>query len=377
MNSAPLNPEVLIVARESRGCTQKDLADAAGVTQGLISKAERGVATLSERHIAAIADLLGYPVRLFYEAGRVREVGSACLYHRKRKTLPAKVLTKLDARMYIRNLNVVNLLDGLDIEGDRIFHTMDPDEYGGDPVEVARALRAAWRVPDGPITNLTALIESAGGIVLFEDFGHRKLFGMSCWTKRGHPLFFLNSSVSTDDLRWTMAHELGHLTMHATPPDGDPEAQADAFAGEFLAPIARFKPDARRLTFDRLPQLKAYWGLSMKGVIKRARVVDAIDTKTATKLYKQHSARGYNAAEPYPLKSEQSTLVDAAINVHLQEHGYTRDQLAEAALLTPQEFVRDFLKEVPATMEIRHSDVKPDNVISLADKRRSTDLSSA
>jgi Zn-dependent peptidase ImmA (M78 family)/DNA-binding XRE family transcriptional regulator len=377
MNSAPLNPEVLIVARESRGCTQKDLADAAGVTQGLISKAERGVATLSERHIAAIADLLGYPVRLFYEAGRVREVGSACLYHRKRKTLPAKVLTKLDARMYIRNLNVINLLDGLDIEGDRIFHTMDPDEYGGDPVEIARALRTAWRVPDGPIPNLTALIESAGGIVLFEDFGHRKLFGMSCWTKRGHPLFFLNSSVSTDDLRWTMAHELGHLTMHATPPDGDPEDQADAFAGEFLAPIARFKPDARKLSFDRLPQLKAYWGLSMKGVIKRARVVGAIDTKAATRLYKQHSARGYNAAEPYPLKSERSTLVDAAINVHLREHGYSKDQLAEAALLTPQEFVRDFLKEAPVAKEIRHSAVKPDNVISLADKRRSTDLSSA
>ena len=377
MNSAPLNPEVLIVARESRGCTQKDLADAAGVTQGLISKAERGVATLSERHIAAIADLLGYPVRLFYEAGRVREVGSACLYHRKRKTLPAKVLTKLDARMYIRNLNVINLLDGLDIEGDRIFHTMDPDEYGGDPVEIARALRTAWRVPDGPIPNLTALIESAGGIVLFEDFGHRKLFGMSCWTKRGHPLFFLNSSVSTDDLRWTMAHELGHLTMHATPPDGDPEDQADAFAGEFLAPIARFKPDARKLSFDRLPQLKAYWGLSMKGVIKRARVVGAIDTKAATRLYKQHSARGYNAAEPYPLKSERSTLVDAAIDVHLREHGYSKDQLAEAALLTPQEFVRDFLKEAPVAKEIRHSDVKPDNVISLADKRRSTDLSSA
>jgi Zn-dependent peptidase ImmA (M78 family) len=173
-----------------------------------------------------------------------------------------------------------------------------------------------------------------------------------------------------------MAHELGHLTMHATPPDGDPEDQADAFAGEFLAPAARFKPDARRLTFDRLPQLKAYWGLSMKGVIKRAQVVGAIDAKTATRLYKQHSARGYNAAEPYPLKVEPSTLVDAAINVHLQEHGYTRDELAEAAMLTPKEFTRDFLKEAPPP-PTRHSDLKPDNVFSLADRRRSTDLSSA
>lgn len=375
MSSAPLNGEVLFVARESRGCTQDDLADAAGVTQGLISKAEKGVATLSPDHVAAIADRLGYPTSMFYEAGPVREVGSACLYHRKRKTLPAKVLKQLDARMFIRNMNVIKLLDGLEIEGSRMFHTMDPDEYGGDPVEVARALRRAWRVPEGPIPNLTALIESAGGIVLLEDFGHRKLFGMSCWTKRGHPLFFLNASAPVHELRWTMAHELGHLIMHGVPTNGDPEKEADAFAGEFLAPVAYFKPAARKLTFDRLPQLKAYWGLSMKGVIKRAQTVGAIDSKTATRLYKQHSARKYNAGEPYPLKPEPPTLVEAAVNVHLAEHGYTRDELAAATLLTSQEFARDFLGEIEP---IQHQEVKVDNVFNLADRRRSpSDLSSA
>jgi Zn-dependent peptidase ImmA (M78 family)/transcriptional regulator with XRE-family HTH domain len=374
MSTAPLNGEVLFVARESRGCTQDELADAAGVTQGLISKAEQGVATLSPSHVAAIAKRLDYPERLFYEGGRVREVGSACLYHRKRKTLPAKVLKKVDARMYIRNLNVIKLLDGLEIEGNRMFHTMDPDEYGGDPVEVARALRAAWRVPDGPIRNLTALIESAGGIVLMEDFGHHKLFGMSCWTKRGHPLFFLNSAVSTDDLRWTMAHELGHLTMHGVPTNGDLEKEADAFAGEFLAPVAYFKPAARGLTFDRLPQLKTYWGLSMKGVIKRAQTVGAIDSKTAIRLYKQHSARGYNSAEPFPLNPEPPTLVDTAIDVHLGEHGYTREQLAEAALMTPGELARTFLGEDhPVAVEARPEG----NVFSLADRRPPTDPSIA
>lgn len=374
MSTAPLNGEVLFVARESRGCTQGELAEVAGVTQGLISKAEQGVATLSPDHVRAIAQRLDYPERLFYEGGRVREVGSACLYHRKRKTLPAKVLKKVDARMLIRNLNVIKLLDGLDIEGSRTFHTMDPDEYGGDPVEVARALRAAWRVPDGPIRNLTALIESAGGIVLMEDFNHHKLFGMSCWTKRGHPLFFLNSAASTDDLRWTMAHELGHLIMHGMPTTGDPEKEADAFAGEFLAPVAYFKPAARQLTFDRLPQLKTYWGLSMKGVIKRAQTVGAIDSKTATRLYKQHSARGYNSAEPYPLKPEPPTLVDAAIDVHLGNHGYTREELAEAALMTPSELGRDFLGEVvPVVPET----TPQDNVFSLASRRRPTDPSIA
>jgi Zn-dependent peptidase ImmA (M78 family)/transcriptional regulator with XRE-family HTH domain len=343
MNNLSVNPEMLVVARESRGRTQQDVAEAIGAGQGKISKAESGIAGLAASDVDRIADFLGYPARLFYEGGRVREVGSACLYHRKRKTLPAKILKKLDARMYVRNVNVQRLLSGLEVESDRMFHTLDPDEYGGSPTEVARALKAAWRVPDGPIPNLTALIESAGGIVLTEDFGTRKLFGMSCWTTHGHPLFFLNAGVATADLRWTLAHELGHLTMHHMTPSGDPEQEADEFAGEFLAPAALFRPDVRRLTFDRLPALKSFWGLSMKGIIRRAQALDAIDQHTATRLYKQHSARGYNTAEPYPLRPEPPTLVQAAVNAHLGDHEYTPEELAESVCLRADEFYEGLL----------------------------------
>lgn len=359
MTPPQVNPEVLLVARDSRGRTQKDVADAAGVSQGLISKVEDGVVPMTDGPtIKAIADFLDYPQELFFEPGRVREVGSACLYHRKRKTLPAKVLKKIDARMYVRNINVRRLLDGLEIQADRSFHTMDPDEYGGSPMEVARALRAAWRVPEGPIPNLTALIESAGGVVIMEDFGNRKLFGMSCWTTRGHPLFFLNSAMDPADLRWTMAHELGHLTMHAGPPDDDPELQADAFAGEFLAPQALFRHDVRRLTFDRLPALKTYWRLSMKAIIKRAHAIDAIDQATAVKLYKQHSARGYNTAEPYAIAPEPPTLVGQAVDVHLHEHGYNAAELAQAIRMSKGELFRDLLRRP----------MPEDNVISLFDR---------
>jgi Zn-dependent peptidase ImmA (M78 family)/transcriptional regulator with XRE-family HTH domain len=364
MTQAPINPEVLVVARESRGRTQKEIAEAAGVTQGLISKVEHGLTTLDAKDLDAIARFLNYPTQLFFEQGRVREVGSACLYHRKRKTLPAKVLRKLDARMYMRNINLRRLLDELDIEGDRTFHTMDPDEYGGDPIEVARALRAAWRVPPGPIPNLTALIESAGGVVMMDDFGTHKLFGMSCWTMRGHPFFFLNAAMPTADLRWTMAHELGHLTMHATPPDGDQEEQADAFAGEFLAPEGLLRPHLRRLDFDRLPSLKAYWRLSMKALIKRAQVLGAVDVPTATRLYKQWSARRYHTNEAFPLSAEPPTLIGRAVQVHLQDHGYTREELAEALRLRVGEFSKDFMGDP------RYDE----NVISLF---RASDLSTA
>ncbi len=365
MNKDIVNPEVLRAARLSRGCTQDDIATAAGVSQGLISKVEKGVASLAPTQVKLIADYLHYPTRTFYEPGRVVGDESACLYHRKRRTLPAQLLNELDARMHMRNLTIRRMLDGLEIQGDRMFYTLDPDEYGESPIAVAQALRAAWRVPDGPIQNLTTLIESAGGVVLMEDFGTKKLFGMSCWTKLGHPLFFLNSAMATEDLRWTMAHELGHLTMHAVAPSVDPENQADEFAGEFLAPEARLRPDLRNLTFDRLGQLKGYWRISMKAIIKRAQVLGAIDVVTATRFYKQYSARRYNTREPYPLSAEPPTIIDQAIRVHLDEHGYTASELAEAVLLEQEEFERDLMRLPP-----RHG-----NVISLFPDPRSATAS--
>lgn len=343
-----MNPDILIVARESRDVSQTAVAKAAGITQGMISKAENGLLVLQSEHIEKIADLLDYPVDLFYEPGRVRVLGSGCLYHRKRKTLPARLLKSLNARMELRRVGVRRVVRDLDIEAERIFHTMDPDEYGGSPEAVAQAMRAAWRVTRGPIGNMTALIESAGGVILTADFGTNKLMGMSCWEPDSQPLFYLNSRMSTADLRYTLAHELGHLVMHAVPPSGDPEEEADAFAGEFLAPRAEVVPDLRRLTFDRLHPLKMKWRLSMKGLIVRAQRTGAIDPSTAIRLYKQYSARGYNTAEPYDLPAEPPSIIPAAVEVHLRQHGYSPQELAEkVAFVFPDEFNREFAPMTP------------------------------
>jgi Zn-dependent peptidase ImmA (M78 family)/transcriptional regulator with XRE-family HTH domain len=343
--SDSFNYEALIVARQSRGRAQAEVAKAAGVSQGLMSKVENGLRPLSLEQAEKVAEHLGYPVTLFYEPGPIREGRSGCLYHRKRKTLPAKTLDRLDGRMAIRLINTRHMLNGLELVGERTFHTLDPDEFGG-PENVASALHRAWRVPSGPIRNLVALVESAGAIIVTSPFGTHKLFGMSQWTTRDHPLFFLNADTSTEELRWTIAHELGHLTMHAIPTSGDPEQEADAFAGEFLAPRSLILPDLQGLTFGRLPALKMHWRLSMKALIKRAEVVSAINRPDAVRLYKQYSARRWNNAEPYPLSSEPPTLVCEAAHVHLLEHGYTMQELADAVRLTETELQHELLSDI-------------------------------
>lgn len=329
------NSQALIIARESRGYSQTEVGNAVGLSQGHISKAESDVTALTRTQVERVAEFLEYPPLFFYEPGQLRDGASVCHYHRKRKTLPAKVLNRVNATMFARNIAVRHLLNGIEVSGQRAFATLDPEEFGG-PTAVARALRRAWRVAPGPIRDLTGLIESAGGIVILSPFGHRKLFGMSCWPTRDHPLFYLNSEISTADLRWTMAHELGHLTMHGIPSADDIEKQADEFAAEFLAPAVEIAPDLYALRFEQLGPLKLHWRVTMKTLIYRADTLACISHDHAIRLYKRYSAARFNEREPYDVPAEIPTLLSLAAQVHVTEHKYALGELQTAIRATRQ-----------------------------------------
>lgn len=352
-----VNGEMLLLARQSRGHGQKEVADAAGVSQGLISRVEHGLASLRSDQAASIAAFLHYPVELLHEQTRLRDGVSGCLFHSQRKTLPLRQRTKMRTTAMIRDLNVAKLLEGLSLEPTRRFRAFDSDEYGG-PEEVAQALRRSWRLPPGPIPDLVAVIESAAGIIISTDFGSRKFFGMSCWTEHGNPIFFINRAMPMDTLRWTIAHELGHLTMDDTP-SPDPEGRADRFAAELLAPAELVRPGLRRLSMERLPALKLHWRVSMKALIRRAKELGAVSEIDATRLYKQYSARGFNRVEPYPITEETPTLVREAIRIHTEVHGYSIEELAMAVRLNLSDFRRDFLGEGPG------DEALGDNVVQL------------
>lgn len=336
------NAEMLVLARLSRGMKQGDVAQAMGVTQGLVSKVENQIAAPTQDYLAAFSDVVGYPTTLFWRPEHVRGSDSICFHHRKQKSMPVKVLEQVEAEMHLAQLQVKRLIDEIQIESANEFLTLDPDEYGG-PQHVAQLLRGAWKIPAGPIPNLVQVVESAGGVILFREFGTLKLDGMSCWARGCPPLFFLNAAMPMDRLRWTVAHELGHLIMHATPPSADPEEQANRFALEFLAPEAELKPDLRDVTFRRLPMLKAYWRMSMAALANAAKTIGALPDNKVRSLFVQISRAGYRTGEPFALPREEPTLVAEAIRVHLREHHYSTAQLASLVDLAPDEFSELYL----------------------------------
>lgn len=319
------NREMLILARESRGLTQTNLARQASFSQGEISKFENGLRLPTEEQVRRLALHLKYPEPFFYLNEVMRDFGSGCVYHRKRKTAPETKLRQLLALANLRRIQVRQLLNSVTPNTEFQFEMMDIDEFDG-PADVARALRAVWKVPPGPVQNVIRLIESAGGIVVMADFGTDKVDALSQWIPGMPPLFLVNTRIPIDRLRFTLMHEVGHIVMHRFPTE-TMEKEADAFAAEFLMPEREIKPQLRNLSLVRLAALKPYWRVSMAALLYRAGEVDAITPRIRTYLWMQMGKHGYRTHEPVSIAPEEPCTLKELIDLHKTELGYTTQEI--------------------------------------------------
>ncbi len=329
------NPQMLTLAREARGFSQKELAAEAGVTQGRISKIEHGLLDAPDELVERFAEVLGFERRFFIESSPV--LGLPYTFFRKRLTTPAKTLAKVSAWLNIYGLMLRKLMLSVEFEPQRKIPRIDPDAHRGDAAEVARMVRAAWNVPRGPIANMVDLIESAGGLIIPMDFGSHKIDAISQAPAGLPPLFFVNKHLPSDRMRFTLAHELGHLVMHDGD-TGDIEDEADAFAAEFLTPASEVRGSLTGLRLDRAVQLKLHWKVSMGALIYRAKALNAITANQAKYLWIQMSQNGWRTKEPVDIQAEEPKLLRDLVRCHLEDLGYSSEDLARAVhLRSPDE----------------------------------------
>ena len=281
-----------------------------------------------------IADVLGYPLGFFRQP--VQSGGLTCLYHRKRKTIRAGDIRRIDAECTIAGLVVRNVTSGLEIETDYEFPIMDIDEYES-PAEIARATRRYWGVPDGPIRNLVRVIESAGGVVLLRPFRTTKLDAISQWPVGQQPLFIVNIATPWDRIRFTLAHEIGHLVMHGIP-SPEKEAEADSFAAEFLMPATDIAGDLAEVNLPKVAMMKGVWRVSMAALVRRARDLGTITEYRYRYLFKELSRLGHRRVEPMPISPEEPTVLADVLRVH-REEGMSDEELAQLARVDVREML--------------------------------------
>lgn len=79
----------------------------------------------------------------------------------------------------------------------------------------ATALRKAWNLGNGPIGNLMVEVQKNGIYVSKISLRLQKIDAFSVWMNN-KPYIFLNDDKNTNArIRFDIAHELGHLLMHA------------------------------------------------------------------------------------------------------------------------------------------------------------------
>ena len=223
----------------------------------------------------------------------------------------------IHARVNFLRMQAARLLRYAKVRSAYSFHRLTTADYGG-PKKCGQALRQLWQLPTGPIRNVVNSIEAAGGVVYYCPLGTDKVDGISQWPlddDKMPPVFFVRDSSPGDRMRWTLAHEIGHVIMHHVP-TVDPENEANEFAGEFLMPAAEIAPQLYDMTLQKAAELKGYWKTSMASIVTRAHHLGKISKDRYTQLFKQIYAKMYHKCEPIPIPSEQPALFVELARIH-------------------------------------------------------------
>ncbi|NOS99122.1 MAG: ImmA/IrrE family metallo-endopeptidase [Phycisphaerales bacterium] len=340
------NKNMLGLARELRSTTQGELAVASGLSQTKVSKIEAGLLVPTEEEVKRLSDALHLPIAFFGHDGPRPARGSTCLNHRKKQSARVRDLNRVHAQFAYLRLQIEELLAGVQINASRSLYQIDVDAMDGDVEHIAEIIRQTWGVPPGPVENLTTWIEHAGAIVVRADIESTEIDAMGFWPDAGPPVIFVNAASPGDRLRFSLAHELGHLVMHAGP-IGDIEKEANRFAAEFLMPRASILPElaSGRVTIQKLAALKIRWKVSVQSLVRRAHDLSVITDRQYRSLMMQISKMGWRTSEPVRIEPEQPTVLSSIVNHYLSRKGFTLAELSTLAISLEPEFCRQYFGE--------------------------------
>ncbi len=337
--SDEVQPQMVVLGRESRGLRQSDLAQRLAVSPPFLSRMESGIRPVSPEILARLSETLGYPEDFFTQTDPIIGFGTSELFHRRKQDLSNRTLGMVHAQINIRRMNLARLLKSVEI-GEVNVPLLDVDEFDGDVERIAQAVRTMWHVARGPIDNLTSLLESARAVVIPFDFASTRIDAISQWPPGLPPLIFIDANAPGDRYRLTLAHELAHMVMHLQAPNPDMEREAYRFAAEFLMPEREIRPYlSQPLTLEKLASLKPYWKVSMGALLKRASDLGIVTPRQARTLWSRMSRLGYRLREPadLDLTPETPTLYQEIIDVHRNQLGYDLSDFSKVVRLFPDE----------------------------------------
>lgn len=302
-------PRRLTQARHSQLLSMEDLAARIGVTRQAISSFERGASNPSPDTLRALATNLAVPEAFFTTSlGEAENARNSITTFRTFASSTVKA--RHQASAYLDWLAHAMSFARTYVEFPPVqlpnFDVSDVANIDNEEIDdLADKTRKLFGLGDGPISNLSLLLENKGVLVAYVPL-LSGIDGLSSWYA-DRPVVMISRHFPAARRRFDLAHELGHLVMHKSITTEEQESKdilkkmerdAHRFAGAFLLPERSFASEVYGYDLESMTRLKSRWGVSIQAMIIRFSDLRIIGEHQKVHLFQRLSAQGMRKREP-------------------------------------------------------------------------------
>ena len=319
-------------ARKAAGLSLRDLGGQIGLTHASIKKYEDEQATPTSTTLLKLARALNVRTEYFF---RQETVALDRIEYRKRSSLPKKRLDAIEHEVIDqieRRIELENLFPTPPVIPFAPVRELPPRITDLAQIEGAvEMVRKAWDLGYDPIPDLIDVLETHGIRVFMIDANTDPKFDGLAASVNQMPIIVVGSNWPGDRQRFTLAHELGHLMLSGLLADDiDEEMACNRFAGAFLIPRKSVEQElgAHRSYIEpkELALLKEEFGLSMAGILYRARDLGIVTPAWRDEQAKLFRIKGWHLTEP----GKQYPAEKAHVFEQMVFHALAEDYIGES-----------------------------------------------
>jgi Zn-dependent peptidase ImmA (M78 family)/DNA-binding XRE family transcriptional regulator len=334
-------------ARKAAGLSLRDLGELVGVSHSAIKKYEDGLAMPSSDILIGLSRALKVRTEYFF---RPEPVALEGIEYRKRSSLPKKRLDAITHEVIDqieRRIELENLFPQSPVKAFATVEGLAASITSMDQIEdVVERVREAWELGFDPIPDLIDVLETYGIRVFMIDADADNKFDGLAARVSGMPIVVVGRHWPGDRQRFTLAHELGHLMLEGRlTADLNEEMASNRFAGAFLFPrtsvLQEIGEHRNAIELKELGLLKEEFGLSMAGILYRARDIGIISPAYRDEQTKLFRFKGWHLKEPgrdYP--AEKAHIFEQLVFHALAEEYIGESKAAELMNMSLLQFRR-------------------------------------
>lgn len=208
------------------------------------------------------------------------------------------------------------------------------------PEQIAGELREVLGLGVHPVPSVVRALERLGVLVIMLDCSDRiDAFAATYGTRR---IVVLNGRLSSDRIRLTAAHELGHhiyddcaASQHLS--NEEVERRAFDLGSHFLLPQFRLESALAAKSLVRLVEYRERYGISLAAMVHRAEHTRLISKRQAKDLWVKFAKYGWRRTEPGFVRPDRAVRLEVAMDTALECRLTSEHELALLAGVSPAE----------------------------------------